>query len=107
MISQVEWFLCPDKQGTLEKGQRIQQQKRCISTYRTKDEDKSSRNHNQTNSLEPYLVFVSFPEILLWLGGDCRILLRMRASVYALTSMTTFPHKFYNQATILPNKTVK
>ena len=45
MISQVESFLCPDKQGTSEKGQRIQQLKR-VSTNNHKDEDNSPKNYN-------------------------------------------------------------
>ena len=41
MISQVESFLCPDKQETPEEGRRIQRLKRCASTYCNKDEDKT------------------------------------------------------------------
>ncbi len=39
MISQVESFLCPDKQETPEQGRRIQRLKRCASTNGNKDED--------------------------------------------------------------------
>ena len=46
MISQVESFLCPYKQGTTEEGKRIQQLKN-ISTYNNKDEDNSPKNHTQ------------------------------------------------------------
>ena len=35
-ISQIESFLCPDKQGTPEEGRRIQQPKRCEKTITTK-----------------------------------------------------------------------
>ena len=41
MISQVESFLCPDKQETPEEGQRIQQPKRCEKN--NKDEGKSPK----------------------------------------------------------------
>ena len=36
MISQVEAFLCPDKQGTHEEGRRIQRPKLCEKTIKTK-----------------------------------------------------------------------
>ena len=49
MISQVESFPSPDKQGTHEEGWRIQQPKHCVSIYCNKDEDKSLKNHNQNN----------------------------------------------------------
>ena len=49
MISQVESFLCPDKQGTPEEGWRIQQLKRRVSTNNNKDEGNSPKNHNQNN----------------------------------------------------------
>ena len=39
MISQVESFLCPDKQGTPEEGWRIQQPKPRVTTNNNKDED--------------------------------------------------------------------
>ena len=39
VISQVESFLCPDKQGTSEKGRMIQRPKRCEKN--NKDEDNS------------------------------------------------------------------
>ena len=51
MISQVQSFLCPDKQETPEEGQRIQQLK-CVSTNNSKDEDKNLKNHNQNNSYQ-------------------------------------------------------
>ena len=41
MISQVKSFLCPDKQGTLEEGRRIQRPKRCKKD--NKDEDNSPK----------------------------------------------------------------
>ena len=47
MISQVESFLCPDEQGTLEEGWRIHQPKCCVSTNNNKDEDNSPKNYNQ------------------------------------------------------------
>ena len=46
MISLVESFLCPNKQGTPEEGHRIQRPKH-ISTYHNKDEDNRLKNHNQ------------------------------------------------------------
>ena len=55
MISQVESFLCPDKQGTPEAGRRIQQPKCCISAYHDKDEEKSLKNHNQNYTQKPHL----------------------------------------------------
>ena len=51
MISQVESFLCPNKQGTPKEGWRIQQQKICASAYHNKDEDNSPKNHNQNNTM--------------------------------------------------------
>ena len=51
MISLVESFLYLDKQGTPEECQRIQQLKRCNSTYYNKDEDNSPKNHSQNDSL--------------------------------------------------------
>ena len=47
MISQVESFLFPDKQGTPEKDWRIQRPKRCVTTNNNKDEDNSPKNHTQ------------------------------------------------------------
>ena len=47
MISQVESFLCPDKQGTPEEGRRIQQPKHCVTTNDNKDEENSPKNHTQ------------------------------------------------------------
>ena len=52
MISQVESCLCSDKQGTPEEFQRIQHPKCCVSTYHTKDEDNSRKNHNQNKKLD-------------------------------------------------------
>ena len=46
MIPQDESFLCSNKQGTPEEGQRIQRLKRCVSTYHNKDEDNGPKNHN-------------------------------------------------------------
>ena len=51
MISQIESFLCPDKQGTLKEGWRIERPKPCVSTYPHKDEANSSKHHNQINTL--------------------------------------------------------
>ena len=42
MISYVESFLCPDKQGTPEKGQ--------VSTNNNKDDANSLKNQNQNNT---------------------------------------------------------
>ena len=50
MISQIESFLYSDKQGTPEKGQRIQRPKHCVSIYHNKDEDNIPKNHDQNNS---------------------------------------------------------
>ena len=47
MIFQVESFLCPDKQGTPEEGQRIPRPKRCVTTHNDKDDDNSPKNHTQ------------------------------------------------------------
>ena len=47
MISHVESFLCPDKQGTLEEGWRIQQLKRCEKN--NKDEDNSPKTLTDKN----------------------------------------------------------
>ena len=54
MISQVESFLCPDKQGTPEEGRRIQRLKCCEKNNKDKDKDNSlktltDKNH-QTSS---------------------------------------------------------
>ena len=46
-VSQVESFLCPDKQGTPEESWRIQWPQHCVSTNNNKDEDNSPKNHNQ------------------------------------------------------------
>ena len=59
MISLVESFLCPDKQGTPEEGWNI------VSTNNNKDEDISPKNHNQNNShLKKFqqIVFLIFSE---------------------------------------------
>ena len=50
MISLVESFLFPDKQGTPEEGQRIQQPKCCVSTNNNKDEDNSLKNYSQNKT---------------------------------------------------------
>ena len=47
MISQVESFPYPDKQGTLDEGWMIQRPKRCVTTNNNKDEDNSSKNNTQ------------------------------------------------------------
>ena len=47
MISQVESFLCPDKQGIPEEGRRIQQVKHFVKTNNNKDEDNSLKNNTQ------------------------------------------------------------
>ena len=41
MISQIESFLYPEKQGTPEEGRRIQQLERCDTASNNKDEDNS------------------------------------------------------------------
>ena len=51
MISQVESFPHPDKQGTPEEGRRIQQLKCCVTTKNNKYEEKSSKNHTQNIAL--------------------------------------------------------
>ena len=53
MIFLVESFLCPDKQGTLEKGQRIESPKRYFSTNNNKDEDNSSKNLKENSRIGP------------------------------------------------------
>ena len=65
MISQVESFLCPYKQGMSEEGQRIQWLK-CVSTNNNKDEDNSSKNHSQNNAHQAS--FEKFKQISLCLG---------------------------------------
>ena len=45
MVSQVESFLCPDKQGTPEEGRRMQRPKPWVTTNNNKDEDNSPKNH--------------------------------------------------------------
>ena len=47
MISQVESFLCSDKQRMPEEGRWIQRPKRSVTTNKNKDEDNSSKNHTQ------------------------------------------------------------
>ena len=47
MISQIESFLCPDKQGTPEKGWRIQWLKHCGKN--NKDEDNSPKTLTDKN----------------------------------------------------------
>ena len=49
MISQDESFLCPDKQGTPEEGQRIQRPKRCENKNNNKDEDNSPKTLTDKN----------------------------------------------------------
>ena len=39
MISQVDSFLCPDKQGTPEEGRSIQQPKSRVTTNNNKEKD--------------------------------------------------------------------
>ena len=47
-ISLVESFLCPDKQGTPEKGRRIQQPKHCEKN--NKDENNSPKTLTDRNT---------------------------------------------------------
>ena len=47
MISKVESFPYPDKQGTAEEGRRIQRPKRCVTTNDYKGEDNIPKNHKQ------------------------------------------------------------
>ena len=47
MISLVESFLCPDKQGTPEEGRKIQGLSRCERN--NKDEDNSPKNLSDKN----------------------------------------------------------
>ena len=61
LISQVESFLCPDKQGTPEDGRRIQQLKR--SEKNNKDEDNSPKtltDKNHQASSQKFRQLVSF-----------------------------------------------
>ena len=46
MISWVESFLCQEKQGTPEKGGRIQRPEHCVSTTHSKDEDNIKKKKN-------------------------------------------------------------
>ena len=52
MISQVESFLCPNKQGSLKESRGIQWLKCCVSTNNNKDEENSPKSHTQNNSHE-------------------------------------------------------
>ena len=47
MISQIESFLCSDKQGTPEEGRRMEWPKCCVTTNNNKDEDNNLKNHAQ------------------------------------------------------------
>ena len=49
IISRIESFLCPDKQGTPKEGWRIQRPK-CLSIHHHKDKDNSPKNNNQNNT---------------------------------------------------------
>ena len=49
MISQVESFLCPDKQRTPEEGPRIQQPKRCERN--NKDEENIPKTLNEKKNV--------------------------------------------------------
>ena len=56
MISQVESFLCPDKQGTPEEGRSIQRPKRCEKN--NNDEDNSPKTLTDKNDLNEYRILV-------------------------------------------------
>ena len=58
MISQVESFLCPDKQGTPEEGQRIQRLKHCEK--KNKDEDNSPKTLTDKNHQASSQKFIKF-----------------------------------------------
>ena len=60
MISQVESFPCPDKQGTPEEGRRIKRPKRWGSTNNNKDEDNSPKNHTKNIAYFLMLIYVMF-----------------------------------------------
>ena len=47
MISQIKSFPYPDKQGTPEKGRRMQRLKRCVTININKDEDNSPKNNTK------------------------------------------------------------
>ena len=58
IISLVESFLCPDKQGTPEESRRIQRPKRCVSTNSNKDEVNSPKNYTQNDANHIYLMYM-------------------------------------------------
>ena len=64
MISQVESFLCPDKQGTPEEGQTIQRPKR--SEKNNKDEDHSPKtltDKNHQTSSQKFRQLIKFQNL--------------------------------------------
>ena len=62
MISQVESFLCPDKQGAPEEGRRIQWLK-CCKKKNNKDEDNSPKILTDKNN-EIFIIFTSISDTL-------------------------------------------
>ena len=52
MISQVESFLCPDKQGTPKEGWRIQRPKRCEKKYEDNNPKALTDKNHQASSLK-------------------------------------------------------
>ena len=63
IISQIESFPYPEKQGTPKEGQRIPRLKHCVKTKNNKDEDNSPKNNTQnipnTNNLHTDLFDLS------------------------------------------------
>ena len=85
MISQVEPFLCTDKQRTTEGGWRIEWPKCCVSINNNKDKDNSLKNYTQNiahqasfqkfRQLKDLCVYIIIIICLLGLFGHLPILL--------------------------------
>ena len=65
MISRVESFLCPDKQGAHEEDRRIPRPKRYVTINNNKDEDNSRKNH--TKYYSSYLFVMSMFQVLFFM----------------------------------------
>ena len=70
MISEVESFLCSDKDGTPQEGQRILQLKPCALIYNNKNEENCSKNHTP-NDKDPS-IFRGFPFFLFSFYGPVK-----------------------------------
>ena len=93
MVSQVESFLCPDKQRTPKKGWRIQRPKRCVSTNNHKNEDSSLKNNNQNNT---YIkLHLKNSGIYIYIYANFIKHNRHFMSTYFLLDPFEFPYYFY------------